>query len=169
MDCKSNSANDPFSYHPSTLTTAPTEMVHYRPPLSLPVSPPDSPRPSLCHLTSLLKPYLGIHYPRPKHPLSSVSSSSSRRSLKQNSRPRLGNPRIPNPSPLETISQRTWQLKLRGWNSRRLMKCTSICDCGISETSRPGNWTRPIRFRSSSPSRSVCQCHPNLPLLTVNL
>jgi hypothetical protein len=45
MDCKSNFANGPFSYHPSTLTTAPTEMVHYGPRLSLPVSPPDSPRP----------------------------------------------------------------------------------------------------------------------------
>jgi hypothetical protein len=42
MDCKSNSANDPFSYHSSILITAPIiEMVHYGPPLSL----PDSPRP----------------------------------------------------------------------------------------------------------------------------
>jgi len=44
-DCRSNSAKDPFSYHPSTLTTAPTEMVCCGPLLSLPVSPPDSPGP----------------------------------------------------------------------------------------------------------------------------
>ena len=40
-DRKSNSANGPLSYHPST--TAPTEMVYCGPLLSLPASPPESP------------------------------------------------------------------------------------------------------------------------------
>jgi hypothetical protein len=44
-DYRSNSAKDPFSYYPSTLTTAPIEMVYCGPLLSLPASPPDSPRP----------------------------------------------------------------------------------------------------------------------------
>jgi hypothetical protein len=43
-DYKSNSANDPFSYYPFILTTAAIEIVYYSPPLSLLVSPPDSPR-----------------------------------------------------------------------------------------------------------------------------